>query len=51
MKKIIVSIFLSIFFVSCLDYTQYVSIDDDKNITVVAIATISKSLIEFSCTF
>ncbi|ASJ22336.1 hypothetical protein [Brachyspira hampsonii] len=48
MKNIILTLFLSLFFVSCLDYTQYVTIDEDKNVTVVAIVTISKSLIELA---
>lgn len=49
MKKIIIiSIFLSIFFVSCLDYTQYVTSDENKNITLVAIVSVSKSLIELA---
>lgn len=48
MKKIIVCLIFSLFFISCLDYTQYVTIDEDENITVVAIITISKSLIELA---
>lgn len=46
MKKILICFIFSLFFISCLDYTQYVTIDDDKNITVVAIATMSKSILE-----
>ncbi|PTY40138.1 hypothetical protein [Brachyspira hampsonii] len=48
MKNIVLTLFLSLFFVSCLDYTQYVTIDEDKNVTVVAIVTVSKSLIELA---
>ena len=48
MKNIILSIFLCLFFVSCLDYTQYVTVDGNKNVTVVAIVTVSKSLIELA---
>ncbi|OEJ14621.1 hypothetical protein BFL38_07185 [Brachyspira hampsonii] len=48
MKNIVLILFLSLFFVSCLDYTQYVTIDEDKNVTVVAIVTVSKSLIELA---
>ena len=48
MKNIILSMFLCLFFVSCLDYTQYVTMDENKNITVVAIVTVSKSLIELA---
>lgn len=48
MKNIILSIFLCLFFVSCLDYTQYVTVDENRNVTVVAIVTVSKSLIELA---
>ncbi|WP_300377821.1 hypothetical protein [Brachyspira sp.] len=48
MKKILISLFLSLFFIGCLDYTQYVTVDGNKNITVVAIVTMSKSLVELA---
>ena len=48
MKKLFISILFSLFFVSCLDYTQYVTIDDKDNISVIAIITISKSMIDLA---
>ena len=48
MKKIIFPLIFSLFFMGCLDYTQYVTVDDNNNITVVAIATMSKSLVELA---
>ncbi|MEI0526239.1 hypothetical protein R4K54_09970 [Brachyspira murdochii] len=48
MKKIIPVLLFSLLFIGCLDYTQYVTIDNDKNITVVAIVTMSKSLVELA---
>ncbi|WP_028329473.1 hypothetical protein [Brachyspira alvinipulli] len=48
MKKLFISILFSLFFISCLDYTQYVTIDENDNISVIAIATISKSMIELA---
>ena len=48
MKKLFISILFSLFFISCLDYTQYVTIDDNDNISVIAIATVAKSMIELA---
>ncbi|MCZ9940125.1 hypothetical protein [Brachyspira hyodysenteriae] len=48
MKKLIFSLIISLFFISCLDCTQYVTVDENENITVVAIVTVSKSLIELA---
>ncbi|MCZ9840355.1 hypothetical protein OFR22_11875 [Brachyspira hyodysenteriae] len=48
MKKIIFSLLISLFFISCLDFTQYITIDENENITVVLIGTISKSLVELA---
>ena len=48
MKKLFISILFSLFFISCLDYTQYVTIDGNDNISVIAIATVAKSMIELA---
>ncbi len=48
MKKLFISILFSLFFISCLDYTQYVTIDENDNISVIAIATVAKSMIELA---
>ena len=51
MKKIFISILFSLFFMSCLDYTQYVTIDENDTISIIAIVTVSKSVVELSALY